>query len=461
MTELADFSATELARGYERRELQPLEVWASVRARMEAWEPIIQATCWRADDAAESAARASDRRWQAGRPRGPLDGVPVTLKENIATRGVPTSLGTAAAELVTAAQDAPAAARLREAGAVIVAKTTMPDYGMLSSGVSSLHPTTRNPWNPDWTPGGSSAGAAAAAAAGYGPIHIGTDIGGSIRLPAGWTGVLGFKPSFGRVPIVPPYYGRVAGPLTRTVADAARAMAIISRPDDRDHLSLPPEDVPWDKLHAPRSPIRIGLAVEAGAGMPVEAEVAATAASAATALEHLGVAVEAVGPLITDEMLDGLDRFWRMRSYRDWLAVCPQGRERLLPYLREWISPAAGYTGAEVFHGFSQMDAIAKAAGAAIGKLDFLVSPVAPVPAFAAELPSPHGDPARALEHIAFTVPFSMSGHPAISIPWTTGPGGKPVGVQIVGRRFADLDVLRLAKACESLRPPLPAWPSL
>ncbi len=164
--------------------------------------------------------QASQARWLAGAPLGALDGVPCLIKENIATRGVPVPLGTAATELVPAAQDAPPAARLREAGAVILGKTTMPDYGMLSSGLSSFHPLTRNPWDLRKNPGGSSAGAAAAAAAGYGPLHLGTDIGGSVRLPAGWCGIFALKPSLGRIPIYPPYAGRVAGPMTRSVADA-------------------------------------------------------------------------------------------------------------------------------------------------------------------------------------------------------------------------------------------------
>ena len=156
------------------------------------------------------------------------------IKENIATKGVPVPLGTAATELVPAAEDAPPAARLREAGAVLIGKTTMPDYGMLSSGLSSFHALTRNPWDLSKGPGGSSAGAGAAAAAGYGPLHVGTDIGGSIRLPAGWCGVFGLKPSNGRIPITHPYYGRVAGPMTRSVADAALMMQVLSRPDARD-----------------------------------------------------------------------------------------------------------------------------------------------------------------------------------------------------------------------------------
>ena len=460
MREYADVTAVELERLYADGAIDPVAVWRSVQARMDAWEPVVHATSHRDDATAESEARAAAERWRTGRARGPLDGVPVTVKENIATAGIATPLGTAAAELVPATADAPVVARLREAGAVIVAKTTMPDYGMLTSGVSSLYPTTRNPWNPAWTAGGSSAGAAAAAAAGYGPIHIGTDIGGSVRLPAGWTGVVGFKPSFGRVPVAPPYYGRVAGPLTRTVADAARAMAAISQADEGDHMSLPPEPLVWDELAGEVSGLRIGLVTNAGAGLPVDPEISDAVANAAAALDRSGARVEPVEPLITEDMLSGLDRFWRMRSYRDWIRLPPERRGRVLPYLRAWMEPAAGFTGTEVFDGFSQMDAMSVAVRDAIGELDALLSPVAPVAAFPAELPSPAGDPARALEHIAFTVPFNMSGHPAVSVPWTTTSNGGPIGVQLVGRRFADLAVLRLAAACEALRPPLPPWPA-
>src|SRR5206468_10664581 len=189
-------------------------------------------------DAARDAAKASTARWSGGEPSGTLDGVPVTVKGNLATKGDAVPLGAASVKLVPAEKDAPPAARLREAGAIIFAKTTMPDYGMLSSGLSSFHALARNPWDLTKNPGGSSAGAGAAAAAGYGPLHIGTDIGGSIRLPAGWCGVVGLKPSGGRIPIKPAYAGRVAGPMTRTVADAALMMAALSRPDWRDATSL-------------------------------------------------------------------------------------------------------------------------------------------------------------------------------------------------------------------------------
>jgi aspartyl-tRNA(Asn)/glutamyl-tRNA(Gln) amidotransferase subunit A len=461
MADLPDLSVAALAEAYASGAASPVDAARAVLDRIDRWEPAIRAVTHRDDGEALRAATESAARWRAGTPLGELDGVPVTVKENIATRGVPVVLGSAAIAPVPAAADAPAPARLREAGAVLVAKTTMPDFGMLTSGVSSAHPTTRNAWDPDWNPGGSSAGAGAAATAGYGPLHIGTDIGGSVRLPAAWCGVVGFKGSFGRVPVDPPYYARVIGPLTRTVDDAARAMAVLAQPDGRDHLSLPPApELDWHARVAV-SGLRIGLCLDAGAGLEVEPETRAAVAGCATALGEAGAIVDDAGPLIDEEMLAGLDRFWRMRCHLDLRKAGPEAASRALPYIQEWAAPAADYDGAAVFHGFSQMEAMARAVGGVFGEdLDLLVCPVAPVAAMAAEAPSPTGDPATAMAHIAFTVPFSMSGHPAISVPWAVAPDGRPLGVQVVGRRFADAAVLGAARVLEELRGPLPAWPA-
>ena len=240
MTGIPQLSAVALAAEYRRGGLSPLEAVSSLLGRIDAWEPKLNAMYRLDRDGALAQARASEARWRAGKPLSALDGVPVTIKENIATRGDPAPIGTRANEdAPPAAADAPPAARLREAGAVILGKTTMPDYGMLSSGLSSLHGVTRNPWRLDRNTSGSSAGAGAAAAAGYAPLHLGTDIGGSVRLPATHCGIFALKPSLGRVPIHPPYMGRVAGPMTRSVADAALTMNALSRPDARDFMSLP------------------------------------------------------------------------------------------------------------------------------------------------------------------------------------------------------------------------------
>src|SRR4051812_14971246 len=182
VTDPADLTGRELLDAYRSRTLSPVEAMSAILARVEAWEPKLKALYAFDPEEALRQARDSEARWLRGEA-GPLDGVPTTIKENIATKGIPVPLGTAARPLDPAPDDAPPAARLREAGAIIMAKTTMPDYGMLSSGLSSFHPLTGNPWDLTKNPGGSSAGAAAAAAAGYGPFHIGTDIGGSVRLP--------------------------------------------------------------------------------------------------------------------------------------------------------------------------------------------------------------------------------------------------------------------------------------
>ena len=460
MAALHALSAAALGDAYRARKLSPVEVMRDVLAHIERWEPHLHATYARDAEAALAAARASAQRFRSGQPLGALDGVPVTLKENIATRGVPLPLGSAATELVSAPEDAPPAARLREAGAVIVCKTTMPDWGMLSSGLSSFHALARNPWNLALNPGGSSAGAGAAAAAGYGPLHLGTDIGGSIRLPAGWCGVFGLKPSNGRVPIKPPYYGRVAGPMTRSVEDAALLMQVIAQPDARDTMSLPPAAIDWTHLQRGVRGLRIGLLMDAGWGLSVEPETAAAVRAAAHAFEAAGAVVEALAPFTSRAMIDGLDRFWRMRSWLDFQALPPERQAKVLPYIRDWIMTARELSGADVFHGFSQMGAIRDATVAATLAFDFVLSPTCPVPTFAAEWASPINDPGRPFEHIAFTLPFNMSEQPAASIHCGFTARGLPIGLQISGRRFDDLGVLQLARAWEQMRGPQPPWPA-
>ncbi|GAP35028.1 amidase [Piscinibacter sakaiensis] len=459
MTALHDLSAVELIDAYRARRLSPVEVTRAVLARIAAWEPVLAATYALDADGALAQAAASEARWQAGAPCGPLDGVPTMVKENIATAGVPVPLGTAATRLVPAAQDAPPAARLREAGAVILGKTTMPDYGMLSSGLSSFHRLTRNPWDLSKNPGGSSAGAGAGVAAGYGPLHLGTDIGGSVRLPAGWCGIVALKPSLGRIPIHPPYAGRVAGPMTRTVADAALMMGPLSRPDRRDTMSLPYQPIDWQRLERPLRGLRLGLWLDAGVGLPVLPAVRAAVQAAARAFEAQGAVVEEVPPFVTPAMAAGMDAFWRMRAWLDLAALDEATRGRVLPFIVDWARGAAGLSGEQVFRGYSQMGALREAAVAACAPYDAVLSPTAPVPAFAAELPCPTDDPARPFEHIAFTLPFNMSEQPAASVNAAYTADGLPIGLQIVGARHDDLGVLQLARAWEQLRPPSRPWP--
>jgi aspartyl-tRNA(Asn)/glutamyl-tRNA(Gln) amidotransferase subunit A len=459
MDRLHDLSAVELLAGYRDGSLSPLDATRAVLDRIAAWEPQLCATYALDPDGALAQARASEARWRNGRPQGALDGVPLMIKENIASQGVPVPLGTAAVELVPAERDAPPSARVREAGAVILGKTTMPDYGMLSSGLSSFHPLARNPWDLSRGPGGSSAGAAAGVAAGYGPLHIGTDIGGSVRLPAGWCGIFTLKPSLGRIPIDPPYAGRVAGPMTRTVADAALLMSVLSQPDERDTMSLPYQDIAWPRLECELRGLRIGLMLDAGWGLPVEPEVRAAVEAAARVFEAAGAIVEPVAPIMTRAMADGMDDFWRTRSWLDISALPEARRAKVLPFIVEWARGGAGLSGERVFRGYSQMAAMRDAAVRACSTFDVLLSPTAPIPAFAAELPCPTNDPAQPFEHIAFTLPFNMSEQPAASINCGYTSGGLPIGLQIAGKRHDDLGVLQVARAWELLRPAQRAWP--
>ena len=337
-----EMSAAALLAAYRSRALSPFEAMRSVLDRVARFEPHIRATYLLAPERALAEAKASEARWSRGAPLGPLDGVPATVKENIATHGDPSPLGTATSLLTPALADAPPAARLREAGAILFAKTTMPDYGMLSSGLSSFHPLTRNPWRLDRNPGGSSAGAAAAAAAGYGPLHLGTDIGGSVRLPAAWCGLFGLKPSAGRVPIDPPYAGRIAGPLTRSVADAALMMASLSRPDARDYESLPPQPLDWTIAPASLRGLKIGLLLEAGCGDKPRADVRAAVERAARDFAAAGAIVEPLAPFLTQDMLDGLDRFWRMRQLTELNAAPPERRAKTLAFIRAWAEFGRG-----------------------------------------------------------------------------------------------------------------------
>jgi len=459
VTSLHDLSAVDLIAGYRAKQFSPSEVMEEVLEHVAAWEPHIKALYLYDPEGARASARASTDRWQKGEHVGTLDGVPVTIKDNIATKDQPVPLGAASVTQVPSPKDAPPAARLREAGAVIFSKTTMPDYGMLSSGLSSFHPLTRNPWDVSKNPGGSSSGAGAAGAAGYGPLHLGTDIGGSVRLPACWNGLVALKPSLGRVPVDPPYVGRVAGPMTRIVDDAALMMSVLSRPDRRDGMSLPAHEINWKALEKSPRKLRIGLMLDPGVGQKLEKEVREVAVKAAKAFESAGAVVTEVDGILTREMLDGLDNFWRARAWDDLSRLPPEQREKSLPYIYKWAEAGAKLSGLDVIRGFNATMAIRAAAAKLFCDLDYVVSPVSPVVNFPAEFASPLNDPEKPFEHICYTVPWNMSENPAVSINGGYDNRGFPIGVQIIGRRFDDLGVLGMAKAFEGLRGAQKPWP--
>lgn len=464
MAAIHECSATDLAAAFASGELSPLHVTRAALDRVEAWEPRINAMYRVHRDAALAAASASEGRWRQGEAHSALDGVPITIKENIYTRGDPAPVGTRANEDAPLERaDAPAAARVREAGCVILGKTTMPDFGMLSSGVSSLHGVTRNPWRLERNPSGSSSGAGAAAVAGYAPLHLGTDIGGSVRLPATHCGIFALKPSLGRVPVNPPYIGRVVGPMTRSVKDAALLMSIIARPDARDFMSLPYQEQAFGAL-TPAEPkqLRIGFLPEMGVGLPVHPQVRAAAESAATALAAAGCGVESMRSFLTEEMLDGMCRFFEARSYNDFMQHSAARREKVLPFVAEWCSwRAAQFSGRDVMQAYTLVVAMREAACAASQPFDFILSPTSPILPYEAELAAPGNDPRHALPHIAFTVPYNMSEQPAASLNWTYTADGLPIGVQVIGQRFDDAGVLRLALLLEQLRPKQRPWPEL
>ena len=460
VTSLHDLSAVDLIAGFKAKQFSPSDVLEDVLTHLAAWEPHIKALYLFDPDGARAVAKASTERWQKGEATGALDGVPVTIKDNIATKGQPVPLGAASVKLKPAAADAPPAARLREAGAIVFAKTTMPDYGMLSSGLSSFHPLARNPWDLTKNPGGSSAGAGAAGAAGYGPLHLGTDIGGSVRLPSGWCGLVGLKPSLGRVPIDPYYVGRVAGPMTRIVDDAALMMSVLSKPDRRDGMSLPPDSLNWKALDKSPRKLRLGLMLDIGVGMPLEKPVREVAVKAAKAFEQAGAVITEVDGILTREMLDGLDNFWRARMWDDLEKLAPAESGKTLPYIYQWAEKATKLSGVDVIRGFNATMAIRAAAAKLFCDLDYVISPVSPVVNFGAELASPVHDPEKPFEHIGYTVPWNMSENPAVSINGGYDSKGFPIGVQIVGRRFDDIGVLGMAKTFEGLRGPQRPWPS-
>jgi len=460
ITSLHDLSAVDLIAGFRAKQFSPSEVLEDVLTHVAAWEPHIKALYAYDPEGARAVAKASTERWHSGEPVGVLDGVPVTIKDNVATKGQPVPLGAASVKLVPSPKDAPPAARLREAGAVIFSKTTMPDYGMLSSGLSSFHPLTRNPWDLSKNPGGSSAGAGAAGAAGYGPLHLGTDIGGSVRLPAGWCGLVGLKPSLGRIPIDPSYVGRVAGPMTRTVDDAALMMSVLSKPDRRDGMSLPPDSINWKALEKSPRKLRLGLMLDLGVGQALEKPVREVAVKAAKAFESAGAVVTEIDGILTREMLDGLDNFWRARMWDDLSKLTQDERGKTLPYICQWAERGATLTGVDVIRGFNMTMAIRAAAAKLFCDLDYVISPVSPVVNFGAELASPIHDPEKPFEHICYTVPWNMSENPAVSINGGYDAQGFPIGVQIVGRRFDDIGVLAMAKAFEGLRGAQRSWPS-
>jgi aspartyl-tRNA(Asn)/glutamyl-tRNA(Gln) amidotransferase subunit A len=448
-----ELAGAQLVRAYAGGDISPVEVARGVLEDIEAKNPAINAFSNLDPEQVLADAAASEDRWRRGEPLGPIDGVPCTVKENLYRVGIAARAGTASSEPVMPARNSPVVDRILEAGGVIVGSTTMPDWGMLSSGVSSLHGVTRSPWNPDWTVGGSSGGAGAAAAAGFGAFHVGTDIGGSVRLPATWLGLATLKPSDGRIPIDNPYLGRAAGPLARSVEDVALAMSVLSRPDARDYTSLRPEQLAWDELDVDVRGKRIALHLEPGAGMPVDPEVRAAISAAADVFSNAGAEVVELPAFIDEEVLEQVDTYWRVRFWRTYLTLSPDAKSKVLPFISTWVHRGADVSGARVLECAEGISELRRRTVDATLPFDAVLAPVSPVAAFPAEWPMPWGHDDQGMAHIAFTLPYNMSGQPASSINAGFTSDGRTIGLQISGRRFADRDVLKFTSWYERERP--------
>src|SRR5215475_1982423 len=463
MNSIHDLTAQALSKAYRAKQLSPVEVVRAALARIAASETKINAMYVVDEAGALAQAAASEARWRAGAPLSALDGVPITIKDNIPVKGFATPVGTAAGDMTPAVADAPPSARVREAGCVIIGKTTMPDFGMLASGVWSLHGITLNPWNLSRNPGGSSSGAGASLVAGYTPLALGTDIGGSVRPPAAYNGIFALKPSLGRVPIYPPYLGRVVGPMTRTVADTALLMTALTKPDARDYMALPHQEIDWPGIlrgdvHGLKGK-RLGLLLDIGMGLAPEPAVRAAITAAAQAFEGAGARVEPVAPFLDAEIAAGLDGFFQARLLAEFQLLPREHQQKVLPFITAWCRRAEKLSAVDAARNLALVMLMREKAVAATEPYDFLIAPTSPITAYRAEEATPGNDPAHPFEHIGFTAPFNMSEQPAASICAGYDADGMPIGLQIVGHRFDDPGVLRMAGAYEAMRPAQRAWP--
>jgi len=451
-------SAVDLAAAIARKKVSPLEVVDAVLDRIDRLKHL-NAYCLVDRDGARRAARAAERALTGRRPRlGPLHGVPFSVKDLVATKGVRTTFGTPIYRDNVPTEDAPSVARLKAAGGIMLGKTNTPTFGWVGVTDNLLFGPTRNPWNPNVTPGGSSGGAGAAAAAGLGPLHVGTDGGGSIRKPAAWCGIYGFKPSYGRVGLHP--HGAAwslshAGPMTRTVKDAALMLSVIAGPDERDQYSLPAEDVSYVRaLGGSLKGLRVAYSATIGIAPVVAPEIAAATARAARLLRESGCRVETVEPRWPSPYECWRDTFYggiatRLMPYLDRRAEIDPGLLAIVEEVRGW--PPTRYVQA-------WLDRLAwwQHARAFFEKYDLLLSPTVANPPlkigefFATEIA---GKKVGREAGSAFTFPFNMTGQPAATVPCGFTRAGLPIGLQIVGRRFADVSVLRASAALERAQP--------
>ena len=452
-------SALELAARIRQKAISPVEVIEAVLARIEAVNPRLNAYCLVAADQARAAARDAEVAVMKGEPLGPLHGVPVSLKDMIYTRGLRTTGGSRLFADLVPEQDAVAVLRLKAAGAIVLGKTTTSEFGHKAVTDSPLFGITRNPWDLTRTPGGSSGGAGAAVASGLGPIALGGDGGGSIRIPASFCGLFGFKPSYGLVPEFPGFPGwdhvSHTGPLTRTVRDAAAVLEVIAGTDDRDRTSLP--GAAGSYLEACERDVR-GLHVAWSADLGyarVDPVVQALCENAAAEFESLGCHVEVVNPL-WESLEEPFSTMIAAQFHAAWADQVAEHEADVDPTFAKFVARGATVTAREYLLARAKLQEFWQEAIAFLARFDLLLTPTTAVLPFAADAKPPReiqGERVSVLGWMPFTYPFNLTGQPAASLPagWTAE--NLPVGVQIVGQRHADATVLAACAAYEAACP--------
>ncbi|WP_447037629.1 amidase [Streptomyces sp. DSM 118878] len=455
MTELTDLTAVQLVDGYRKGEFSPVDAVRAVLRRAEDTQPTLNAFVSVEAERAIEQAGASAERWRRGEPEGLVDGVPVSVKDLLLMRGGPTLRGSKTISADRAwDEDAPSVARLREHGAVFVGRTTTPEFGWKGVTDSPRSGITRNPYDTSRTCGGSSGGSAAAVAAGAGPLSLGTDGGGSVRIPAAFCGIFALKPTYGRVPLYPASpFGTLAhvGPMTRDAADAALMMDVITGPDARDWSQLAAAPGSFrDGLHEGVRGLRVAYSPSLGGQVAVRPAVAAAVRRAVESLAALGAYVEEADPDFS-EPVAAFETLWFSGAARVVQHMTPAQRELLDPGLREICGQGARYSALDYLAAVDVRMDLGRRMGAFHSTYDLLVTPTLPITAFAAGVEVPPGAGHRRWTGwTPFTYPFNLTQQPACTVPCGVDAEGLPIGVQIVGARHADPLVLRAAQALYS-----------
>ena len=458
--------AATLARRIRERELSPVEVVQSHLDRIEAVNPKLNALIAFPDGVMERA-RNAETAAMRGEFWGPLHGVPFTVKDCVDTEGVVTTRGSRLFESHVPGADATVVRRLKDAGGIFIAKSNMPEFALWWETDNLVYGRTENPWMSGRTPGGSSGGEAAAVASGMSPLGIGSDVGGSIREPANYCGIVGLKATHGRIPLTGHWPDTLlrfmhVGPIVRSVGDAALALSLMAGPDGTDHYALPVPAPDVSSLSLTDG-LRVAWCPE-GPFAPVEREVQHTVSAAAAALGELGCSVEQVG-LDSWEKWQGQQISARIFAAEGnkYLDPIIEGRQDMLALSMQRRLNIPGPSYDEYLEAMEQVEQLRAALVKLFNDFDVLLLPTGPVAAH------PHdtrrheigGDTAPARHALTCTVPFDLTGSPALTVPFGLSSGGLPIGVQLVGRHFEEATILQAGAALEELHRPRRGRPAL